>query len=148
MLPNTLPLYSGNEVDQTQVRASVGNAVRVSDDAGRGEFRLVLGEGSRFNLVVQHSVQNGKGVGQVAIDRHTMRLSSTKVNEASGVEDTASASITITAPRRSFTNDELEGLFTGLMGILINPAATSDEFGMLEGFGANHIFGELLSGAV
>lgn len=149
MLPNTLPLYSGtNAGSPTYAYASVGNATRVSDDAGRGEFRLNLGNGHSYNVVVQHSVQNGKGVGAVAIDRHTIRLSETKVNEASGAEDTASCAITIAAPRRGFTNGQLKALANGLLAICVSPDASSDPLGDLDNMFATNVFEQLLSGAV
>lgn len=148
MLPNTLPLYSGEWDTQAGNYPSVGNAVRVSDDNQRGEFRLVLGEGNKYDVVVQHSVQNGKGVGQVAIDRHTLRISSTKVNEASGVEDVAAASFTITAPRRGHSNAELQALFNGLLGVLFDPAANADPVGFHSTNYAANVFQSLLSGAI
>lgn len=148
MFPNTLPLYSGTFDPVTLKYPSVGNAQRVSDDNQRGEFRLVLGEGAKYDVVIQHSVQNGKGVGQVAIDRHTVRVSSTKVNEASGVEDVASASITITAPRRSHSIDDLTGLANALMCIMFDPGASEDPLGWHEDNYANQVIPQLLSGAI
>lgn len=148
MLPNTLPLYSGTLDPGTHMYASVGNAVRVSDDAGRGEFRLVLGEGHKYDVVVQHSVQNGKTVGQVAIDRHTVRLTETKVNEASGMEDVAGISMTVTAPRRSYSNADIKALANALLSILVSPDASADPLGDIDNMFNTNLFEQLLSGAV
>lgn len=130
MFPNTLGIYSGDLDPQTGYHASEGDAFRISDDGQKGEFRIVLGGGKRIDVVIQHSVQNGKAPA-VALDRHTIRVAKTKVDAASGAEDTASASLTVTAPRRGFENDELVGLANALLNILFGGGTnTSDSVGL------------------
>lgn len=127
MYPNTLPLYSGAYDTQTGKHAKAGDAVRISDDNQTGVFNVTLSGGNRLGVMVQHNVQDQK-LPRVAIDRHTLKISSTKVNEASGAEDTALVSFQVAAPRRSFTNEELIALVNALLNTLLNPAASEDQW--------------------